>query len=76
MKSRISSSSERIGKALRQRRESLEVSQESFADQIGVHRTYYSALERGEYNPTLRTLEKVCGGLGIKVWEVLKDASI
>ncbi len=54
---------ERIGDALRKRRESLGVSQEAFADKIGMHRTYYSALERGESNLTIRTLEKVCAGL-------------
>ena len=39
---------ERLGAAMRSRRQRLEVSQEAFADQIGMHRTYYSALERGE----------------------------
>ncbi len=65
---------ERIGDALRKRRESLGVSQEAFADRIGMHRTYYSALERGESNLTIRTLEKVCLGLRTKLWEVFKDA--
>ncbi len=67
---------ERIGDALRKRRESLGVSQEAFADRIGMHRTYYSALERGESNLTIRTLEKVCAGLRAKLWEVFKDAEI
>ena len=67
---------ESVGTAMRNRRQLLEVSQEAFADNIGMHRTYYSALERGEVNLTLRTLRRVCSGLGVKVWEVLKDAEV
>jgi transcriptional regulator with XRE-family HTH domain len=52
------------------------VSQEGFADDIQMHRTYYSALERGESNLTFKTLERVCAGLGTKVWEVIKDADV
>jgi transcriptional regulator with XRE-family HTH domain len=65
---------QRAGDAIRARRESLAMSQEAFADKIGMHRTYYSAIERGEKNPTLTTLERVCKGLGVKVWEVMRDA--
>ena len=67
---------ERVSAAMRNRRELLEVRQEAFAEKIGMHRTYYSALERGEINLTLRTLRRVCSGLGVKVWEVLRDADI
>ena len=76
MKGRGLSEPERVGGALRRKRESLEVSQEAFADKIGMHRTYYGALERGETNLTLRTLRRVCAGLGVKIWEVLKDADV
>lgn len=64
----------RIGDALRKRREALGVSQEAFADSIGMHRAYYGALERGEKNLQLSTLERVCEGLDVRVWEVLRDA--
>ena len=67
---------ERLGVAMRSRRQRLEVSQEAFADQIGMHRTYYSALERGEINLTLKTLRRICSGLGISVRELLKDADV
>lgn len=39
-----------------------------------MHRTYYSAIERGEQNVTFETLERICKGIGAKMWEVLKDA--
>ena len=67
---------ERLGAAMRSRRQRLEVSQEAFADQIGMHRTYYSALERGEINLTLKTLRRIFAGLRIPVWELLKDADV
>ncbi len=50
---------EHLGRALRKRREALGYSQESFADEIEMHRTYYSAIERGEKNLQLDTLHKV-----------------
>jgi transcriptional regulator with XRE-family HTH domain len=65
---------ERIGAAVRKRREALKYSQDDFGDHIDMHRSYYSALERGEKNLQLSTLERVCEGLGVPMWEVIKDA--
>lgn len=66
----------RVGQALRKRRESQGLTQEGFADKIGMHRAYYSALERGEKNLTLKTLRRLCTGLSVKVWEILRDADV
>lgn len=63
-----------LGKALRARRHVAGYSQEGFADHIGMHRTYYSAIERGEKNLQLDTLQRVCAGLKCHMWEVLKEA--
>ena len=52
----------------------LGFSQESFADHIDMHRTYYSAIERGEKNLQLDTLERLSAGLGKSLWEIFKDA--
>lgn len=65
---------QRLGKALRVRREATGSSQEAFADRINMHRTYYSAIERGEKNLQLGTLQRICLGLGVKLWEVMRDA--
>lgn len=65
---------ENLGSALRARRTALGLSQEAFADQIQMHRTYYSAIERGEKNLQLNTLQKVCAGLKVAVWEVVREA--
>lgn len=43
------------------------MSQEAFADHIGVHRTYYGAVERGKQNLTLKSLERIAKGLDVSV---------
>jgi transcriptional regulator with XRE-family HTH domain len=65
---------QRIGDAVRKRREGQNYSQEGFADHIRMHRAYYGAIERGEKNLQLSTLERVCSGLNVAMWEVLRDA--
>lgn len=67
---------QRVGLAMRQRREALQISQDDFAEKIGMHRAQYSALERGEKNPTLPTLERICRGLQVRISELLRDAGV
>jgi transcriptional regulator with XRE-family HTH domain len=57
----------RLGKAVRSLRRRLDLSQEAFGLQTGLHRNYLGALERGEVNPTFATLIRLAGGLGISV---------
>ena len=66
----------RLCEAVRRRREATGLTQEEFADLVGIHRAYYSRLERGEHNVTLATLEKISAGLKIGLWEIAKDAGI
>lgn len=49
------------------------MSQEDFADVMGVHRTFMGAVERGERNLTLRTLERLAAKLKVKPEELLKS---
>lgn len=64
----------RIGEVLRRHREAGEFSQEGFADHIKMHRAYYGAIERGKKNVQLSTLERVCDGLDVQMWEVIREA--
>jgi transcriptional regulator with XRE-family HTH domain len=64
----------RIGEVVRRHREKSEYSQEGFADRIKMHRAYYGAIERGKKNVQLTTLERVCDGLDVPMWEVIRDA--
>jgi transcriptional regulator with XRE-family HTH domain len=66
----------KLGDAMRKTREGLKISQEAFADQIRVHRTYYSAIERGERNLTLKSILKIAEGLGRKASDLLADAGL
>ncbi len=48
-----------VGRNLRAYREGKRLSQEAFADELGVHRTYMGGIERGERNLTLKSLERI-----------------
>lgn len=52
-----------LGRVIQARRSRLGFSQESFADSIGVHRTYVGSVERGERNVTLKNLLVIADGL-------------
>lgn len=42
---------------------------------MGVHRTYMGAVERGERNLTLQTLERIADFIGVDARELLDDLS-
>lgn len=56
---------QRLGDNLRRERTARGLSQEAFADVLGVHRTYMGGLERGERNVTLKTIERLAERLGV-----------
>ncbi len=53
----------RFGRAIRRIREEQGINQEEAADRCGLHRTYYSGVERGVRNLSLVNVEKVAKGL-------------
>lgn len=53
----------RFGRAIRRIREAQEINQEEAAERCGLHRTYYSGVERGVRNVSLVNIEKVSKGL-------------
>jgi transcriptional regulator with XRE-family HTH domain len=54
-----------VGRSLRAYREAKGLSQEAFADVLGVHRTYMGGIERGERNLTLKSLERLAGRIDL-----------
>lgn len=64
----------RLGAAIRARREALELSQDRFADVIGMHRAQYAAIDRGEVNVTYLTLVRIANGLGMKASTLLAES--
>jgi len=55
----------RVGLNMRAIRDAQGLSQEAFADLLGVHRTYMGGLERGERNLTLKTVERLAERLDV-----------
>lgn len=62
-----------LGRNLRRRRDDLGLSQEKFAEILGYHRTYAGALERGEKNLSLQSLETLAAALETDPRELLRE---
>ena len=62
---------QRLGTNLRRLREEKGWSQEAFAHEAGIHRTYVSDIERGARNPTILVLERLAKPLGVDVSALL-----
>jgi transcriptional regulator with XRE-family HTH domain len=60
-----------LGFNLRAVRADRGLSQEAFANVLGVHRTYMGGLERGERNLTLKAVERIADVLGIEPLSLL-----
>src|SRR3954469_20566035 len=55
----------RLGNAIKQHRSALGISQEELAARAGLHRTYVSEVERGERNPSIKSIEKLAQALEV-----------
>ena len=63
-----------FGKACKEYREEMNISQEKFALSIGMDRTYYSSVEAGKRNIAIRNIKKIADGLGINISELMSKA--
>jgi transcriptional regulator with XRE-family HTH domain len=63
-----------VGRNLRAYRQAQGLSQEAFAELVGVHRTYMGGLERGERNLTLRSVERLASRLDLSPLQLLAQA--
>lgn len=64
-----------LGKAIKDRRQAKNLSQEALAEIADFDRTYISLLERGERNPSFTNLCRVAAALGVTPSEILKGIS-
>ena len=62
---------ERLAANLRELRQKKGLSQEAFADEAGIHRTYISDLERGARNPTITVVDKIARALDVPLGALL-----
>jgi len=61
-----------VGRNLRAYRKAEGLSQEAFAEVLGVHRTYMGGVERGERNLTLKSVERIAAKLDLEPLELLQ----
>ena len=62
----------KLGNRIREIRTGLGLSQEKFALQIGMDRTYFSSVEAGRRNISICNLEKIAKGLGVSLSELFE----
>lgn len=60
-----------LGARIRRLRERKGYTQESFTDSVGLHRNFMGAVERGEQNLTIRSLQTIARGLGTTMAKLL-----
>jgi transcriptional regulator with XRE-family HTH domain len=63
-----------LGQNLRAYRKARGLSQEAFADVLGVHRTYVGGVERGERNLTLKSVERIAAQIELEPLSLLRSA--
>jgi len=60
----------KFGKRVRELRKSQGLSQQKLALKTGLHYTYIGAVERGERNLSLQSMEKIAKGLKVNIVEL------
>ena len=58
---------------LKSARAALDMSQQQLADAVGVSRQTINAIEKGDYNPTIRLCLAICRALGKTLDELFWD---
>jgi transcriptional regulator with XRE-family HTH domain len=62
---------QRLARNLQKLRQAKGVSQEAFAEEAGLHRTYISDLERGARNPTISVVDRIARALKVPIGKLL-----
>lgn len=63
----------KLRRLLKGLREETKLSQEAFADKIGINRTYYGNVERGENSISIDKLQSISRKLDIPLSELFKQ---
>ena len=61
---------DKIGNRIRELRSHTGLSQEKFAQKIGMDRTYFASVELGKRNISIVNIEKIANGLEISLSEL------
>jgi transcriptional regulator with XRE-family HTH domain len=65
-----------LGEAMRSARHERGYNQEALARRSGLDRSYYGAIERGEFNVTMDTVSKVAAALALSISDLLRQARL
>lgn len=65
-----------LGRSIRSAREQKRYRPEGFARQAGLDRSYFGAVERGEFNISVATLAKIAAALGMTALALCAEAKI
>lgn len=68
--------SKAFGETVRRLRKKVQPSQEKFAAQAGISRTYMSEIERGVTNVSLDTVDRVAQALGLSLAELFREVDL
>ena len=63
----------KIGNRIRELRSKTGLSQEKFAQKIGMDRTYFASVELGKRNISIVNIEKIANGLGVTLSELFEN---
>ncbi len=64
---------DKIGNRIRELRNQMGLSQEKFAQKIGMDRTYFASVESGKRNISIVNIEKIANGLNVSLSDLFKD---
>lgn len=62
--------------AMKQARSQAGLSQQELADRLGVSRQTINAVEKGDYNPTVRLCIGICRVLGVTLNDLFWDEAL
>ncbi|MBQ3265731.1 MAG: helix-turn-helix transcriptional regulator [Ruminococcus sp.] len=63
-----------FGKNVKHYRNQLGISQESFAEKCGLHRTYISAIECYRRSISLENIQKIADALGVETYKLFIES--
>ncbi len=61
-----------LGQRIKHLRKNRNLSQEKFALQIDMDRTYFASVESGKRNVSIRNIYKIANGLGVSLEELFR----
>jgi transcriptional regulator with XRE-family HTH domain len=76
MPAKKSAANQALGRAIRAARRERGFAQEAFAARAGIDRSYFGAIERGEFNVSLDTIVKIAAALKVPASELFKRATL